>query len=271
MNILELTAYSRRRIKGRRREVLLVCLLPVGAELLFRLGELALYSFMLYFGIIKPFALFTGENTEQLIAMAVMTAVRWLMTAPLICAAGYKLIGMTEGREQDVSVSELLLEKGFALRSITAFLTGRLVSFAVLIPAAASAWYAWSQASRGADSSGLFIAVNMTVLAAVLLVIWAAVRIDLTAVPFILAARPELSGAGAVFAALRFMSGRTGLPLKLAAVYFLPLLTLAGIPFFLPEAVFAYAAGIGIYIKEDEYAAQGGAGHEQAEIRGRYR
>ena len=50
LSIWELIGYTRRRIRGRRAELLLVCLPPVAAGLLFRLGEAAFYSLLLYFG-----------------------------------------------------------------------------------------------------------------------------------------------------------------------------------------------------------------------------
>ena len=227
MKIWELMAYSRKKIKGRRLELLLVCLLPIGAMLLFRLAEAALYSLLLYFGAVRPAGLFTGENTEQLVIAAVFAVLRWTAAAPLVCAAAAVLADAADERPKGVSMAGLLVDGTFLRRSIVSFAAGRLICFLLLIPAAVSGKFAFE------------------LIASALL----------TAVPFLLTAHPEKSAVGIVFMAFRFMRGRKRFPAMLAAVYALPVLTVVGIPFVLPELSAGFAAGISIFLKEDEYAA----------------
>lgn len=273
MKIFELIAYSRGNIRGKRRSLLLACLLPFGAELLFRLAEAAFYSLLLYFGAMQPAELFTGKNAEQLVLAVIFTIARWLVTAPLTCAAAVKAMEAAAEKSPRVHVSELLLDGRFLRRSIAASLTMKLICLAALIPAAGAAIYAADTVSRGGGSRELFGAVNMAVLAVLLMGVWLAARLTAAAVPFLLAAYPEKGGIAAAFGAFRFMRGRRALLLKLFAVYLPLMTTIAGIPFFLPELAAALATGISIYIKEDEYAAErgmGGAENGRAEVRRGY-
>ena len=273
MKIFELIAYSRGNIRGKRRSLLLACLLPFGAELLFRLAEAAFYSLLLYFGAMQPAELFTGKNAEQLVLVVIFTIARWLVTAPLTCAAAVKAMEAAAEKSPRVHVSELLLDGRFLRRSIAASVTMKLICLAALIPAAGAAIYAAETVSRGGGSRELFGAVNMAVLAVLLMGVWLAARLTAAAVPFLLAAYPEKGGIAAAFGAFRFMRGRRALLLKLFAVYLPLMATIAGIPFFLPELAAALATGISIYIKEDEYAAErgmGGAENGRAEVRRGY-
>lgn len=256
MKTRELIGYARKRVRGRRRELLLVCMIPIGADLFFRLAEAALYSLLLYFGAMRPAALFTGENTEQLVIAAVFTLLRWLVTAPLFCAAAVRLKEFTDEKPLFTSFSDMLLSGRFIRRSISAFFMGRLVGAAALVPAAAAGAYAFSLISGGGGSRELFAASNAAALAIAGIALWISVRLSLTAVPFILAACPEKSAAGAVFMSFRFMRGRRGMPLKLAAAYLLPMLTIAAIPFLIPELAAALSIGMSIFMKEDEYILQ---------------
>ena len=255
MKIWELMAYSRKKIKGRRLELLLVCLLPIGAMLLFRLAEAALYSLLLYFGAVRPAGLFTGENTEQLVIAAVFAVLRWTAAAPLVCAAAAVLADAADEKPKGVSMAGLLVDGTFLRRSIVSFAAGRLICFLLLIPAAVSGKFAFELIADGGESSELFAAVNSAVLSVVFMMMWLAARLSITAVPFLLTAYPEKSAVGIVFMAFRFMRGRKRFPAILAAVYALPVLTVVGIPFVLPELSAGFAAGISIFLKEDEYAA----------------
>lgn len=255
MKIWELIAYSRRRIKGRRWAILLVCMLPLGAELVFRLAEAAFYSLLLYFGGMRPAALFNGESPEQLVLAAVFTILRWLVAAPLTCAAAAKLTDLTDEKPKGVSVTELLLSGSFIRRSTASYITGRLVCFAALVPSAAAGAYAFDVLSSGGGSRELFAATNSAAAAVVFAALWLAARLSITAVPYLLAVHPEKSGVRVVFMSLGFMRGRKRLPLMLGAVYLPLMLTVVGIPFFLPELAAAFTTGISIFMKEDEYCA----------------
>lgn len=257
MSIWELIGYTRRRIKGKRAEILLVCLPPLASELLFRLGEAAFYSLLLYFGEISPAALFTGGNIGLAAAACAFTALRWSVTAPLICAAAVRLRDITGGSVCGGNASELLLRGSFVRRSIAAYAGARLLSFAALIPAALLGAYAYTLVYDGGGSDELFAASNAAALAAVSGAVWVAVRLSVTAVPFLLAEYPDRSALGCVFMSLRFMRGRKRLPLMLGAIYALPLASVVGIPLFLPELAAAFATGVSIFFKEDEYARAG--------------
>ena len=250
MSIFELIGYTRRRIRGRRAEILLICLPPIAAELVFRLGEAAFYSLLLYFGALSPPGLFTGELVGQLVIAAFVTALRWTASAPLRCAAAVRLRELTGEGTVRSSASELILDGRFLRRSITAHIAGRLLGFAALAPAAALGAYAYALVSDGGGSSELFAASNLAAAAAVFAVLWLAVRLSITAVPFLLAEYPDRSALGCVFMSLRFMRGRKRIPLALTA--------LAAVPIFLPGAAAAFATGVSIFIREDEYAASVG-------------
>ena len=254
MSIWELIGYTRRRICGRRAELLLVCLPPVAAGLLFRLGEAAFYSLLLYFGAMRPAELFSGGFAGQLVLAGMLTLMRWGVTAPLICAAAARLRSAVTDGAEDVPASELLLRGDFIRRSITAYVAGKLLCFAALVPAALLGAYAYTLIADGGGSSELFAAWNAAALAALSAILWLGARLSVTAVPFLLAEYPDRGGLACVVMSLSFMRGRKRLPLGLAAVYALPLVTLVGIPIFLPELAAAFATGISIFIKEDEYA-----------------
>ena len=254
LSIWELIGYTRRLIRGRRAELLLVCLPPIAAGLLFRLGEAAFFSMLLYFGAMRPAELFSGSFAGQLVLAAVLTLLRWGVTAPLICAAAVKLRSAVTDGAEDVTVSEMLLRGSFIIRSITAYAAGRLLCFAALVPTALLGAYAYTLVADGGVGSELFAAWNAAALAVLSAILWLGTRLSVTAVPFLLAEYPERGGLSCVLMSLSFMRGRKRFLLGLAAVYLLPLATVVGIPVFLPEAAAAFATGISIFIKEDEYA-----------------
>ena len=122
------------------------------------------------------------------------------------------------------------------------------------MPTALLGAYAYTLIADGGVGSELFAAWNAAALAVLSAFLWLGARLSVTAVPFLLAEYPERGGISCVLMSLSFMRSRKRLPLGLAAVYFLPLATAVGIPIFLPEAAAAFATGISIFIKEDEYA-----------------
>lgn len=253
MKTYELISYSRRRIKGNRRRILLICLLPLGAELFFRTAETALYSILLYFGEMPPTALFTGENSEHLAIAAIFAALRLFICPPLWCAAAVRMKEFTDEKGKKTSFSDMLLNGRFIRRSISAAFWTKMVSAAASIPSILLAGFAVQLVSKGADSRGLIIASNAAALSAAFAFFWLTVRASLTAVPFLLAEFPKKGGFSAVMSSLKFMRGRRKMPLLLAAAYILPMLTIVAIPFLIPELAAAFSIGISIYLKEDEY------------------
>lgn len=253
MKAWELIGYSRRCLKGKRREIFLVCSLPLGAELLFRALESAIYSLLLYFGTFKPISLFTGESLRQLVIAAFFAVLRLVTCPPLWCAAAVRLREFTDESPRRTSFQEMLLNGRFIRRSISASFAGKLLSAAVLAPGLGAAYLALRILSYGADSTELFIAVNGIVLTAVSLIMWISLKLSLTAVPWILAAYPGKDGFSAVFGAIRFMRGRRSLPVKLMIAYLIPAVTVIGLPFVIPEAAAAFSQAVSIFMKEDEY------------------
>lgn len=253
MKVRELIAYSRRILKGRRRELLLVCILPVGAEIFFRLAEITVYSLLLWFGAVAPTELFTGTHGGQFLMAAVCTVSRWLAASPLWFAAARRLSGVAAGASTP-PFTEILLEKGFIRRSITAVLWGKLFSLAAFVPVIVPAAWGWGLLRSGADSQALFFASNAAALSAAGLLLWLSVKLSLPAVPFIMAECSELGPFSAVWRSFRFMRGRKRVLVKLMAVYALPAISIVGLPFVLPELMTAFALGISIFQKEDEYS-----------------
>ncbi len=264
MKIRELTGYSGKMIKGKRWELFLICLLPIGTELFLRTAEGALYSLMLYFGNIRPFDLFTGRNTEQTVLSVLFSLLRFLIMPPLWCGLGARLMMFAEGKNEPPAFYELLLSGKFILRSISAAFFVRLISALLLIPVVVSMAFAVNMLSDGAEGGELFAAVNLIALSIALGVYWLSVRLGLTAVPLLLWRKKELSAFRTVIFSLKFMRHRRGLPFKLILTYLPLTLTVVGAPYFIPNWAASYAVGISIFFKEDENA------HERACIHGGY-
>lgn len=266
MKTKELIRYSRKIIKGRRREMLFICMIPAGGELFFLAAEAALYSVMLYFGAVTPMGLFTGENPEQLVTAGIFAVLRGIVMPPLICAAAGKLLEAGSGRNRKISVSELLLDGKFLRRSIFSGIYGRIAAIALLVPGAFLVRYGFKLMSDGSDSAELFAVSVIFTAAAVFVILWAKLRLSLMAVPFILWEFPDISAFRAVFSAPRFMLHRTKLPLRLMLAYFIPAAAVVTAPIAIPEAGLAMAVGMSIYFKEDEEEKSG-----KACIYGRFR
>lgn len=258
MKTRELTAYTRKLIKGRRREILLICLLPMGTEILLRTAEAALYCLMLYFGNIKSVELFTGENTEQAVIAALFFLLRIFVMPPLWCGLAARLMMFAEGKQESLTFSDMLLSGKFIVRSVSAGIFVRIISAALLLPCVFSAVYGFGILSDGADDREIFIAVGLFSLSIFLGIFWAIVRIGLTAVPFLLHKYSGISAFRVVLRSLAFMNGRRKLPFLLAVMYLPLVLTVFAAPYFIPEWAAAYGVGVSIFFKEDESA------HEQA-------
>ena len=265
MKIRELTGYSRKMIKGKRTELFLICLLPIGTELFLRTAEAALYSLMLYFGNIQSIELFTGKNMEQAVLSVLFSLLRCLIMPPLWCGLAARLMMFAEGKKESPSFSDMLLSGKFIVRTISASLFVRLISAILLLPCIAAISYAVYTLSDGAEGAEFFMAVNLIAVGIALGIYWAAVRLSFTAVPFLLWRYRNLSAAKVVFLCFRFMRQRRKLPFMLILTYLPPILTIAAAPYFIPEWAAAYAVSISIFLKEDESA------DERAYICGGYR
>lgn len=255
MKIRELSGYTEKMIRGRRWELLLLCLLPIGATLLLRSAEAAVYSLMLYLGTIRPIDLYTGINTEQGILSAIFILLRFLIMPPLWCGLGARLMLFAEGRKEPPHLSRYLSSGKFILRAISANFFIGLISALFLIPIVAALGLGIYLLSDGAVGRELFLAVNLIALGIFLGIRWIFLRLGFTAVPFLLLKKRELSAFRVVLFTLRFMRHRGSFPLKLLLTYLIPVLIIP--PYFIPKIAVSYAVGISIFFKEDENA------HEQ--------
>lgn len=269
MKLRELTRYSAGLIKGRRCEILLLCLLPIGTALFLRTAEAALYSLMMYFGNIRPIDLFTMKNTEQVVLSALFSLLGFLVMPPLWCGLGARLMMIANGSDDPSAFSDMLLSGKFILRAVSAAFFSKLISAALFVPCIAFAAAGIHIIADGADGTRLISAVNFIALSVGSALYWASVRLGLTAVPFLLWHYRRLSSFRTVLLSLRFMRGRRSLPLKLMVTH-LPLsLTIAAAPYFIPQWAVSYAVGISIFLKEDETAderayIQSGYGRSEA-------
>ena len=254
MKAWELIGYSRQKIKGRRREAFFISILPLCADLFFRLAESALYSIMLYLGVMNPSELFTGKSIEQLVIAVIFTASRWFVSAPLYCASAVRLKEFISESGNKTYISDMLLNWRFIRRSISSFLFSKFISALSLVPVVISGYYLIDMLSSGTDSTGIIIASNAVAVFIISLILWTAVQLNLIAVPFLLAEFPEKSGAGAVLLSFRFMRGRRKTVLNLWLIFLIPMLFVITVPFIIPELLTAYTFGISIFLKEDEYS-----------------
>lgn len=255
MKTRELIAYSHKLLKGRRGCTMMVCVLPVAAELFFRFAEAAVYSLLLYFGGFKPVALFSGESIVQLSVALACSALRLVTAAPLECAAALRLceICADDRRKRFTPLTEVLLSGRHFIRSISAALLVKLISLAALVPAAFFGAAAYELINRAKTAGGVFMAVHACVLTLVSVGGWISLKISLLAVPYLLMKYPEQGIFRTVLRSVRFMRGRKSPAVKLFAVYLLPTLTVIGLPLAVTGAATAFALCIDIYTKEDEY------------------
>lgn len=259
MKIVELIRYSRCTVRGRRSRILLNCLFPLSVELFFLTAEAAVYSFLLYFGGIRPMELFTGKSGAQLVFAAVFAALRLLIMPPLWCGAVVRVTELIRGSGRQTPMSDMLLSGRFLRRSIGSGIFSRLISSAVLMPTVLLGKTAVTLIIRGGDDKQLFIAVNSAVLCLIFFGLWVSLRISLRAVPFVLAYLPEIGGFAAVMYSLRCMSGRRRVIFKLVGIYFLPLITVLPAIYFIPEAAAALSLGMWQCINEYEEEKRGKA------------
>lgn len=252
MKIRKLIRYSNNLLKGRMMKAVLVSLMPVSAELIFRFAEAAAYSLLLYFGDVSPLGLFTGESLLQQLAAVICTVWRWLTTAPLIYACAYRFSGFCCDRF-DRNISELLLDRHIYRRSLAALLWTKLVGFLMLVPVFLFGAAAYWLASQGESSISVLMTVHAAVMTVISAFLWLRAKLAMLAVPLIMVQFPEKSAFEAVRYSFRLMRGRRAAFFRLLAVYLPPMMTIIAVPFLLPRLFSAAAVLIDIYIKEDEY------------------
>lgn len=253
MKVTELIRYSRNLLRHRRMKVLLICMLPVGSELFFRLAEAALCCIVLYFGSASPSELFTRSSPELAVCAAACGVLRWIFCPPLVCGAVMRLVQIFSG-EEEIPLSDILTDTHFVIRSITAHIWRRVFEFAAAVPAVLSGAAFCRIAYNGGGEEALFGLLVTGAFTVLMAVMWIGARIALTAVPFLTVMNVRRTAFGTALYSLRFMAGRKQCMVKLAAVYLLPLFT--AFPFALPELVTAHTLCLSIFLKEDEYGGR---------------
>ena len=269
MKVRELIRYSNRLLRGRRAGTMMICILPLGAELFFRFAEAAVYSLLLYFGSLPPIRLFGGDEPLQLAVTTVSTVLRCVTVAPLTYAAAYRLYGMTGERpcRKACSLSRILLRKCTLKRSISAALWTKAVSLLALAPAIFFGVSAYGMIHEKMYADEAFIAANMVFLAAVSVFMWLSLKLSFSAVPYLLVRFPKLTAYRAMVFSVRFMRGRKSVFLRLLTVYLPQMLTIAGLPYGLTKLMTAFSLSIDIFIKEDEYLEADRAESERRKAR----
>ncbi|MBQ8961960.1 MAG: hypothetical protein IJ071_12235 [Ruminococcus sp.] len=256
MKTVELLRYSGGVVRRTGLRPWLACLLPIAGGAFFRLAEAALYSLMLYFGILSPRELFTGGSLMQTAVWGAFTVLRWLACGPLVYAAGVRVWQLSR-REETAPLGEVLLRRPG--RSLLAYALCRGASFLGSLPAAAL-WFGFFLCLRhGAGERELFLALHCGALGTLAVIWWAALRLKLAAVPLIMAAEPEKGALSCVAGTLRLLKGRGGVLLRTGAVFLLPAVTAIGLPWAAVRFAAAMGVSTDIFRKEDEYA-------ERAEI-----
>lgn len=253
MKLRELVRYSKALLKNKRIGTMMICLLPFLPEIFFRFAEATIYSLVLYFGDIKPIALFSIENPLQIVIAVSSFILRWFTTAPLIYISAFRLceICYDSRRKNFTSVSEILINGRNFRRSLAVSLWTEFIGLIALVPAGVAGITAYYFIMNTND---VFVIVQTIVLTIVSLFLWINVRITLFAVPFLMAHFPQKSVFRLVFHSFKFMRGRRSDILKLFTAYSFPLLTIITAPYFLPEMMTAFALSISIYVREDDYS-----------------
>ena len=255
MKIRELIRYTKMLLKGRRARTMMICCLPLGAELFFRCAEAAVYCLMLYFGGMRPIWLFGGNAPVQLAITSASTIMRWLTAAPLTYAAAYRLCGLTGGRtdKRCGQFSRILLRKCTFKRSISAVLWTKAAGLLALVPSVFFGVTAYGLLNGTLYDTEAFIAANAVLLAILSFFMWIWLKLSFTAVPYLLVRYPKMTAFRAMIYSADFMRGRKNVLLRLLVIYLPQMVTIVGLPYALTKLMTAFSLSIDIFIKEDEY------------------
>lgn len=255
MKAMELIRYSAGLLKGRRARTMMICILPLGAELFFRFAEAAAYSLLLYFGGAEPIRLFGGSSPVQLAVAVLCTLLRWITSAPLTYAAAERLLCITSEPAQRLrrTFSQSLLKKRTLKRSISALLWTKVTGLLALAPAVFFGVTAYGVLRGKTGPLEVFLGVNSLFLGMAALYMWLSLKLSFTVVPYLLVRMPEKTAFRTVLYSVGFMNGRKRVIIRLTALYLPQLLTVAGIPSGLTGLKTAYSLATDIFIKEDEY------------------
>ncbi|MBR6968289.1 MAG: hypothetical protein IKH78_07105 [Ruminococcus sp.] len=255
MKARELIRYSAGLLRGRRARTMMICILPLGAELFFRFAEAAAYSLLLYYGGTEPIRLFGGSSPVQLAVAVICTLLRWITAAPLTYAAAERLYSVTSDPPYRLrrTFSQSLLKKRTLRRSISALLWTKVLGLLALAPAVFFGVTAYGVLGGKTGPLEVFLGVNAVFLCMASAYIWLSLKLSFTAVPYLLVRFPGKTAFRTVLYSVGFMSGRKRVMIRLIALYLPRLLTVAGLPSALTGLKTAYSLATDIFIKEDEY------------------
>ena len=229
-----------------------ICMLPFAAELFLRAAEAVVYVLLLYYGGLSSDELLSGRSAVQLSAAMVFLLLRTAVTAPLMYAAAVRLSQIC-GEKKLAPIKSVLGSRRNFKRSFAAAVISKISGTLALVPAVLCGVTAYRMLIGSDTPEKLFFTVHAFVLTAVMLGMWAAVKISFSALPFYMAAYPERSVIMLTFRTIKAMHGRRTTFLKLAGVFLPEALTVAGLPFAITRFLTAWALCISIHIKEDEY------------------
>ena len=181
MKIRELIRFSKGLLEGRRARTIMICLLPLGAEMFFRCAEATVYCILLYFGEYDPIVLFSGRNALQLTTAAMCSLLRWVTAAPLMYCAAYRLYGMTAGspKKKHEALSRVLFRKCTFKRSISAVLWTKVIGLLALAPAVFCGMTAFDLLHGKLGAQETFLAVNAVVLGVISVFLWLSLKLSL--------------------------------------------------------------------------------------------
>lgn len=252
MKIRDITAFSSKLLKNKKAATMTVCLLPLAAELFFRFAEAAIFSLLLYFGEMPPIALFSGESRIQLAVTLIAFVFRTAVTAPLLFGAAYRLTEMCDGK-RITPFSRILMSRRNFRRSLAITLWTKIIGFLALIPAAFFGVNAYSLFVSSHSIGGIFLTCHAAMLTVISVIFWISVKISLASGFFLAAHFPKMNAFKIITYSIRFTRGRKKELIK-PVLFYIPLIpTVIGIPYAVTRMMTAYALGISIYIKEDEY------------------
>ena len=249
MKVRELMRFSRKYLKGKRTAVLIVCMLPLGAELIFRLAEAVIYSLLLYYGYMQPMDILTGAVGIQLASWSLFTLIRWLVCAPLYYASAVRLNEICRERKKYTPVSSIILGRRSFRRCTGAVLLTKLIGIIFSLPVIISAVWAY----RLIERDKLFPALHALAAAAFSLYIYLSVKINILSIPFLMAEYRDKSILRIIFGSFRLLRKRKIILLKLIFTYGIMMLTIIAVPYVFPEFMTAFSLSISIFIREDEY------------------
>lgn len=249
MKVRELMRFSRKYLKGRRTAVLMICILPFGAELIFRLAETAIYSLLLYYGEMQPIDILTGAVKIQLVSWTLFTLVRSLVCEPLYYAMAVRLSEICRDSKKFTPIFSIILGRNSFRRCAGAVFLTKIIGVLFSCPVIISAVMSY----RFLESNKLFPAVHSFALSLFFLYLYFSVKLNMLSVPFIMAEYRDKSILRIVFGSFGFLRGRKKILIKIIFSYGLLMLTVIAVPYVFPEFMTAFSLCISIFRKEDEY------------------